>query len=488
MVHRNSLRNIIFGCYRKPQTFHVAGRVTEHTQRVKLPNKTIVLAISVLLLGVSALIILPLIITSLQAPTLQWQQFLPGVSGNAVIQTSDGGYLALGVNASVITTDSGPIFTNQTPILVKTDSSGNAVWQMTFQVTGLFPLAQDLLQTSDGGYALIVSGGVSTNQPVGFLIKTDANGYMQWIRNFSFYGSLSPLSSGLLDAGHLNSFVQTSDGGYAIVGTYYWGGGPSVPEIYYVKADSAGNLLLNKTISGGQAISILQTSDNGFALVSEFPERGGGSKYGLIKIDADGNVAWSKEYSESGSASSYADCGIATDDGYLIGGDAIYNNNQNLGWLVKTDLEGNEIWNLTYPSTMDITSISHSNDGFVLLATNSNTGSNFYSNTQTTTQLVNINSQGNVRSQLSIDMGHYHTHPTALEQTRDGGYVFVGTWKESPQATVDQKFWLAKVTDVSTLPSSTPFFADLAVIAAVAVAEAVIALRYIRSKSKKNMI
>ncbi len=464
----------------------MASKVTEHTQKVKLPKKTMALAIAVLLLGVLALIILPLTITSVQAPTLQWKQFLPGISGNAVIQTSDGGYLALGINALVTnTTTSGPTYTDLTPILVKTDSAGNSVWQRTFQVTNLFPLVQNALQTNDGGYALIVSGYSPQNQPVGLLIKTDSIGNMQWISNFTFYASQQPFFSGLADAGNLNSFVQTSDGGYAIVGTYYVGGGPSVPAVYYVKADSTGNLLLNKTISGGTAISILPTSDKGYAVVCEFIARGGGSSYGLIKIDAEGNVAWSKAYIESGSVSSYADCGIATVDGYLIGGYAINNNNQNVGWLVKTDLEGNAVWNITYPITMHITSISPSTDGFVLLATNSNTDSNFYSNTKTTTQLLNIDSQGKMRSQLSINMGHYQTHPTALKQTEDGGYVFVGAWNESFQATVDQKFWLVKIDSVSTLPSSTPFFIDLTVIAAVAVAEAVIALRYIRARARK---
>ena len=71
-------------------------------------------------------------------------------------------------------------------------------------------------------------------------------------------------------------------------------------------------------------------------------------------------------------------------------------------------------------------------------------------------------------------------------QTKYGGYVFVGAWNESYQATVDQKFWIVKVASVSTLPSSAPVFADLAVIATVAVAEAIIALRYIQSKSKKT--
>jgi hypothetical protein len=240
-------------------------------QKPKLPKKTTALAIALLLLGFSALIALPLTITSMQAPALQWQKFLPGISGNGVIQTSDGGYLALGINASVINTDSGPVFTNQMPILVKTDASGSVAWQRTFQVNGFFPLEQSVLQTSDGGYALAVSG--VSDQPVGYLIKTDTDGNVEWNSTFQFFVSSSPFFSGTPDAGNLNSFVQTNDGGYALIGTYYVGGGPSVPSIYFIKTDSNGKLLLNRTISGGDAISILPTSDSGFAVISEFPER-----------------------------------------------------------------------------------------------------------------------------------------------------------------------------------------------------------------------
>jgi hypothetical protein len=34
--------------------------------------------------------------------SVEWQHYLPGVSSTSVIQTSDGGYLALGLNASTI--------------------------------------------------------------------------------------------------------------------------------------------------------------------------------------------------------------------------------------------------------------------------------------------------------------------------------------------------------------------------------------------------
>jgi hypothetical protein len=459
------------------------------THKPKLPKKIIALSILILIIGASFFIAIPFVTTSFGTPPVQWQQFLPGVSGNAVIQTSDGGFLALGVNASVTNTDSGPTFTNQTPILVRTDSAGNVVWQRTFQINRFFTLGQSTLQTVDGGFALIVSGVTPENSAVGYLIKTDSNGNTEWNTSFPFYISASPFfNGGLAGAGNLDSFTQTSSGDYVIVGTYYVGSGPSVPEIYFVKTDSAGNLQLNKTISGGgDAISILPTNDNGYVIVSEFPQRGGGSSYGLIKIDTEGNVEWTRGYKEQSSGSSYADCGIATaDGGYIIGGYTIKNvGNQEFGWLIRTDSEGKEVWNVIYQDSMDITSIAPSNDGFVLLAKDSNTDSNFGSDTLTTTKILNIDSQGNIRSELSIAMGNYLTHPTSLIQTNGGEYVFVGTWHESFQATVDQSFWMVKTANIQSASTSVQLLLQIAVVAAVAISEVVIILRYVKGKNSK---
>jgi hypothetical protein len=454
----------------------------------KIPKKIMALSILILVIGVSLFIAIPIATTSFETPSVQWQQFLPGVSGNAVIQTSDGGFLALGINASVINTDSGPTFTNQTPILVKTDSVGNIVWQGTFQINGFFPLAQSILQAIDGGFALIGSGITPQNNAVGYLIKIDSNDNTEWNSSFPFYISAAPFFNGeLAGAGNLNSFIQTSSGDYAIVGTYYVGSGPSVPEIYFVKTNSTGNIIVNKTISGGDAISILPTKDNGYVIVSEFPERGGGSMYGLIKTDIDGNVQSTKGYIGPSSVSAYADCGIATEDGgYMIGGYTISNTeNQELGWLIRTDSEGNEVWNVTYPDNMDITSIAPSNDGFVLLATNSNTDLNFYSNTQTATKIINIDSQGSIRSQLSIAMGHYLTHPTSLIEAKGGGYVFVGTWHESYQATISQSFWMVKTANIQSVASYFPILLQIAVVITVGVSEVTIMLYYVKRMMSK---
>ena len=60
---------------------------------------------------------------------LEWQRSLPGLSGTAVISTSDGGYLALGEDASYNSTTGE--FYGAHPVVVKADGDGNLVWSKT---------------------------------------------------------------------------------------------------------------------------------------------------------------------------------------------------------------------------------------------------------------------------------------------------------------------------------------------------------------------
>ena len=98
-----------------------------------LPKKYTVAAILVLIIGASFLISFPFLQVSSEKLTVQWQQFLPGVSGSSIIQTSDGGFLALGTNASIQTSLGDGEFVNQQPILTKTDALGKIMWTKTYQ-------------------------------------------------------------------------------------------------------------------------------------------------------------------------------------------------------------------------------------------------------------------------------------------------------------------------------------------------------------------
>ena len=96
---------------------------------------------------------------------------------SSVQQTSDGGYIVAGWTNS-FGASLNDIF------LIKTDANGNIIWAKTYGGTD-DDWALYVQQTSDGGY--IVVGGTTSFGAGGsdiFLIKTDANGNIQWAKTY----------------------------------------------------------------------------------------------------------------------------------------------------------------------------------------------------------------------------------------------------------------------------------------------------------------
>ena len=135
---------------------------------------------------------------------VSWEKIYPADSESArsIQQTSDGGYVMIG-----ITSDFGA---GGSDILVlKLDSIGDIIWQKTYgdsQNQG----AYSIQQTSDGGY--IVAG---TTETVGsrdniLVFKLGSNGEITWQKTYGRQGT---------DTCH--SIQQTSDGGYILLGKTY---------------------------------------------------------------------------------------------------------------------------------------------------------------------------------------------------------------------------------------------------------------------------
>jgi hypothetical protein len=142
-------------------------------------------------------------------------------------------------------------------------------------------------------------------------------------------------------------FVQTSDGGYLIAGNLeddvYWGPHGGFFDNYsatIIKTDSFGNLQWQKINPAfSNTVAIFQTKDLGYLAIV-------GGWY-LLKLDAQGNI---QSNSTLGISISGA---IQTADGdYVLAG-----TNDKIGMLVKTDENGNLLWNTTLFS-LD----PHSND------------------------------------------------------------------------------------------------------------------------------
>jgi len=301
-------------------------------------------------------------------PSLEWDKTFGGASADyaySAHQTSDGGYIIAGTTWSRGYSD---------VWLIKTDSSGNRVWDKTF-VRG--SCGYSVQQTSDGGY-IIAGDTLPYGGALVWLIKTDSSGKRVWDRTFG----------GCRGAGGY-SVQQTTDGGYIVAGpglikTYYtgsvtwsntivsgcWNGGRSVQQttdggyiiagnlgasggdVWLIKTDSSGNRVWDNTfggVYGDYGNSVEQTPDGGYIIVGTTRSYGAGnSDVWLIKTDSSGNEVWDNTF--GGASADYGNSVEQTPGGgYIIAGTTrSYGAGNSDVWLIKTDSRGNEVWNKTF--------------------------------------------------------------------------------------------------------------------------------------------
>ena len=340
---------------------------------------------------------------AMDPPPIEWSKTYgvpPNATANSLVQTSDGGYALVGENSSLFKGGAPQVFT---ALLIKTDSSGNQLWNKNYGPLALSGDA-DVIQTNDGGYALACNAQTGVVGFGTFLIRTNSAGNQLW--NYSsdpFFITCS--------------VVQTSDGGLV------WGGytspsySPGPRYIWLNKTDSLGNQIWGKTYGNqSHAYSMVQTIDGGFALAGS--QEGSGAL--LIKIDSAGNQIWNKTYGSFTSIGSFVQ---TAEGGYALSGYTLVAGSPNY-YLVKTDSSGNLQWTQTYG--FSISSLVQTNDGGYALA-----GGNM---------LVKTDSSGNL--QWFID---FNANLACVIKTSDGGIALVGTYS----GIGGTYSWLSKISPAS---------------------------------------
>lgn len=355
-------------------------------------------------IGLFFLFLLPFIIQA-QAPVTFERYYDYGFAeaGNAVQQTSDGGYIIFGRQ--------GIWFGQSKVLLIKIDSVGNEQWHKLIG-NPYDNYAYCGQQTLDGGYILAGNTSLPGFSDQVYLIKTDANGDTTWTKNYG--GTAQEFGW---------SVQQTLDGGYIIAGDT-----PNYP--WLIKTDMNGDTLWTKNYSlngyaGCVVYSLEQTIDSGYVLCGAAVNTSGTFNDALIiKTDGNGDTLWTKTIGWNSTGEIGQSIKQTSDTGYIVVGTTGMNDLQFL--CIKTYNNGDTMWTKKWGGISGdglYSAIQTSDGGYALFGATASFGVGGVD-----LILIKMDNNGDTLwTKLFGDASNqYSGYDRSLKQTSDGGYVLVG--------------------------------------------------------------
>jgi len=213
-------------------------------------------------------------------PRMAWMKTLgPTLEGGflSIISADDGGSVSAGCQ--------GPSTGGTSLYLVKTDTNGNVMWEVTDPVHSTEKCS--LIETSKKEYLVAGSSNTSSGNGV-FLQKYDPSGKKVWTQEYkkgeNYFG---------------NAISTTRNGGYVIAGSVFRNNNPQLTfwDGYIIKTDAEGSELWTGFFNGekNDFISFInQTEDGGYIIAGTTESYGppGGQHPFLLKMNEFGNKEW----------------------------------------------------------------------------------------------------------------------------------------------------------------------------------------------------
>ncbi|MBC7866634.1 MAG: T9SS C-terminal target domain-containing protein [Gloeobacteraceae cyanobacterium ES-bin-316] len=278
---------------------------------------------------------------------------------SAIQQTADGGYILGGYSYSSDTLDVTDVLQGLNDYwVVKLNDTGRIVWNKLLGGSGEEQLSE-IIQTIDGGY---IATGYSTSSASGNVTGIVSGIFDYWVIKLNAVGTpvWNRLIGGIENPDEVStSVVQTSDGGYIVVGKSSASTSGNITGInngfndyLLVKLDAVGNISWTKLFGGNgddAACAVQQTADGGYVVAGTSTSSASGNvtqtSYGfediwVVKLDAAGTILWDRLY--GGNDADHATSLQKTTDGaYIISG---YTQSSANGTVIGTNHGGNDYW------------------------------------------------------------------------------------------------------------------------------------------------
>jgi len=229
--------------------------------------------------------------------------------------------------------------------VLKTDTNGDIIWYYQDNNDGQIPSIAFQIIQTKDNGYILICG-YRDGFMSDFLIKLNAEGKEEWRKKY--YQMING-----------RSILENPFGGFAFIGTKEDESENTVLTL--VKTDSMANEIWSKTYNGlftfSMGYSLKSTADDGYIIFGMTNQEAYGNLARLIKTDENGEIIWDKYYgnledADENTVGRYMD--ITTDGGYILTG---YTENISTGladaWLIKTDSEGNVIWKKIYGRERD---------------------------------------------------------------------------------------------------------------------------------------
>lgn len=368
--------------------------------------------------------------SSSETSGLKWVRTYGGSkneAANSVVNTLDGGYAVLGYTQSTDGNISNNPTENYDYWVLKFDTNDELQWNKTYGGS-LDDRGNDIIQTQDGGY-VIVGYSKSADEDV----TANAGAHDLWIVKLTATGSVSwEKSLGYIGSDKAQSVIQTTDGGYFIVGlldvTASGGEGNSRAtqhaggDYWGVKLDASGNTEWTKYFGGNNSelpYDTIQTSDGGYIIIGtsdstdvDITNNKGQYDFWIVKINATGSLVWEKSFGGTGIDEAYSVVEAENNNFMILGKtfsddvDVSHNIGQADAWLIKIDSNGTLLWEKTYGgSSFDSGhAITNSQDGGYIItgSSRSQDGDLSINNGQNDVFILKISATGDVQRGYSL--------------------------------------------------------------------------------------
>jgi hypothetical protein len=246
-----------------------------------------------------------------------------------------------------------------------------------------------------------------------------------------------------------NAVIEIANGGFVIAGfTNSFGEGSS--DIFLIKTNSNGDSVWTKTYGGigwDVAESVDETQDGGYIIAGYTYSFGNGeSDVYLVRTDSDGNILWERTY-----GGITEDCGNSvqqtTDGGFIVTGISelsIY--------LIKTDQNGDTVWTKKYAKTAGGVgcSVQQTSDGGYIITGHTEYHGNIC--------LLKVDTNGDSLWGQMFGTDNDINFGRSVKETFDGGYIIVGSTHPLNAGSFD--IYLIKTNEIGNVEWTKKFGAE----------------------------